>query len=140
MNDKKNKKLNIKSNYGFTMIDLVIALIIIMIFSGIIGTALYEAFKMNSKTKVSAAALNFVIEILEDIDKITYDEVQNGMESKYMTQFSIPSGYNLSINVSNYIEGNETEDLIKIVKLTIEYKMAGNEEKIVIEKIKVREM
>lgn len=140
MNNRKIKKLNIKSNSGFTMTDLVIALIIFIIFSGIIGTSFYAAFKINSKTKVSAAATNYIIQILEDIDKITYDEVQNGMENKYMTKFSIPSGYNLSINVSNYNEGNDKEDLIKLVNVTIEYNTAGDTEKIVIERIKVREM
>lgn len=133
-------KTKIKSNSGFTMTDLVGAIIIFLIFSGLIVTAFYNSYVVNSKTKVTASATNYSIQILEDIDKITYDEVQNGMENTYRQKFSIPNGYILKMEVTNYNEENEKEDLIKNVKLTIEYKIAGDIEKIVINKIKVKEL
>lgn len=133
-------KTNIKSNSGFTMTDLVIAMIIFLIFSGLVVTAFYSSYVVNSKTKITASATNYSIQILEDIDKITYDEVQNGMENMYRQKFSIPNGYSLKMKVTNYNEGNDKEDLIKNVKLTIKYKIAGDTEKIVINKIKVKEL
>ena len=133
-------KTNIKSNSGFTMTDLVVALIIFLIFSGLVVTAFYSSYVVNSKTKITASATNYSIQILEDIDKITYDEVQNGMENTYRQKFSIPGGYSLKMKVTNYNEGNDKEDLIKNVELTIEYKIAGDNEKIVINKIKVKEL
>ena len=133
-------KINIKSNSGFTMTDLVVALIIFLIFSGLVVTAFYSSYVVNSKTKITASATNYSIQILEDIDKITYDEVQNGMENTYRQKFSIPDGYSLKMKVTNYNEGNDKEDLIKNVELTIEYKIAGDNEKIVINKIKVKEL
>lgn len=133
-------KTNIKSNSGFTMTDLVVALIIFLIFSGLVVTAFYSSYVVNSKTKITASATNYSVQILEDIDKITYDEVQNGMENTYRQKFSIPDGYSLKMEVTNYNEGNDKEDLIKNVKLTIEYKIAGDTEKIVINKIKVKEL
>lgn len=133
-------KTNIKSDFGFTMTDLVIAMIIFLIFSGLVVTAFYSSYVVNSKTKITASATNYSIQILEDIDKITYDEVQNGMENMYRQKFSIPNGYSLKMKVTNYNEGNDKEDLIKNVKLTIEYKIAGDTEKIVINKIKVKEL
>lgn len=133
-------KTNIKSNSGFTITDLVVALIIFLIFSGLVVTAFYSSYVVNSKTKITASATNYSIQILEDIDKITYDEVQNGMENTYRQKFSIPDGYSLKMKVTNYNEGNDKEDLIKNVELTIEYKIAGDNEKIVINKIKVKEL
>ena len=133
-------KTNIKSNSGFTMTDLVVALIIFLIFSGLVVTAFYSSYVVNSKTKITASATNYSIQILEDIDKITYDEVQNGMDNTYRQKFSIPDGYSLKMKVTNYNEGNDKEDLIKNVELTIEYKIAGDNEKIVINKIKVKEL
>ena len=133
-------KTNIKSNSGFTMTDLVVSLIIFLIFSGLVVTAFYSSYVVNSKTKITASATNYSIQILEDIDKITYDEVQNGMENTYRQKFSIPDGYSLKMKVTNYNEGNDKEDLIKNVELTIEYKIAGDNEKIVINKIKVKEL
>ena len=133
-------KTNIKSSSGFTMTDLIVALIIFLIFSGLVVTAFYSSYVVNSKTKVTASATNYSIQILEDIDKITYDEVQNGMENTYRQKFSIPDGYSLKMEVTNYNEGNDKEDLLKNVKLIIEYKIAGDTEKIVINKIKVKEL
>lgn len=134
------KKLNLKSEAGFTMTDLVAALIIFSIFTGIIGTLMYSSFKANLQTKMAAMAGGYAVQILEDIDKITYDEVKNGMENKYKTKFSIPAGFDLNIEVSNYNEGNNKEDLIKKVKLTITYVFAGNSEQFVVNKLKVKEV
>ena len=133
-------KINIKSNKGFTIADLAIALIVFVIFTGIIGTLFYSSFKINSQARISAVATNYAIEILEDIDKIAYDDVQNGMESKYIEQFSIPEGYELSIKIQKYNLGNDKADLIKKVKLTLSYGMMGDTEQIVIQRLKVKEI
>lgn len=134
------KKLKIKSEAGFTMTDLIAALIIFSIFTGIIGTLMYNSFKMNLQTKMASIAGGYAIQILEDIDKITYDEVTNGMENSYKSKFGIPSGFDLNIEVSNYNEGTSKEDLIKKVKLTITYNFAGSSEELVINKLKVKEI
>ncbi len=134
---KKQKRiqLNIASNKGFTMTDVVIALIIFTIFTGTIGSFMYASYKMNLQTKMSGSAVNYAMEILEDIDKIAYEEVTNGMESKYIQKYAIPSGFRLSIQVSNYKE----EDIIKKVKVTVSYELAKNTQDIVIERMKIKE-
>lgn len=131
---------SLKSNKAFTITDLVTAIIIFLLFSGIVVTAFYNVFKSSSKIKIEAAATNYAIQILEDIDKITYNEVQNGMENHYRQKFSIPDGYNIQIEVTNYNEGNNKEDLIKNVMLKIEYKISNDTEKIVINKMKIKEL
>ncbi len=134
------RQLNFKSESGFTMTDLVAALIIFSVFTGIIGTLMYNSFKTNLQTSMADMVANYAIQILEDIDKITYEEVKNGMESKYKNKFQIPSGFNLNIEVSNYNEGTTKEDLIKKVKLTVTYHFAGSSNDLVINKLKVKEV
>lgn len=134
------RKLNFRSDSGFTMTDLIAALIIFSIFTGMIGTLMYTSLKMNLQIKMAGAAENYAIQILEDIDKIGYDQVTNGMEDSYKSKFGVPTGFDLSIEVSNYNEGTSKEDLIKKVKLTISYEFAGNSEKLVIEKLKIKEI
>ena len=58
------KKINFKSNSGFTMTDLVTALIIFSIFTGIIGTLMYNSFKTNLQVKMAGTAANYAIQIL----------------------------------------------------------------------------
>lgn len=134
------KKIKIKSNSGFTMTDLVVALTIFTLFATVIGTLMFSAYKTNIQIKMSGAAIYYSLQILEDIDKISYEDVQDGMESGYINKFSIPSGFTLNIDVSNYNEGNNKEDLIKKVKLTISYKLFDDTENMIINKIKVKEV
>ena len=134
------RKLNFRSDSGFTMTDLIAALIIFSIFTGMIATLMYTSLKMNLQIKMAGAAENYAIQILEDIDKIGYDQVTNGMEDSYKSKFGVPTGFDLSIEVSNYNEGTSKEDLIKKVKLTISYEFAGNSEKLVLEKLKIKEI
>ncbi len=140
MEEKQVKKIKIKSNSGFTMIDLIIALAIITLFAGIIGGIFYSVYKINYQSRATELALSYVVYIMEDIDKISYDEVTNGMEDNYKTRLSMPDNYRLSIDVSNYNEGTDKADLIKNVKLKLVYEFAGNEEQIVINKMKVKEI
>lgn len=133
------KRINMKSNSGFTMSDLAIALIIFVIFTGIIGSLFYATFRMTLQTKMSSSAIKFAIQVLEDVDRIPYEDVTNGMEASYVSKFSIPTGYKLSLEVSNYNENNDKEDLIKIVKLTMSYEISGAKDSIVIQKLKIKE-
>ena len=57
-----------------------------------------------------------------------------------MEQFQIPEGYQLSIIVQKYNVGNDKSDLVKKVKLTLEYGMMGRTEQIVIQRLKVKEI
>lgn len=134
------KKVNLKANSGFTMTDLIIALLIFSIFTGLIGTLMYSSVKVNVQTKMAGAAANYAIQILEDIDKMSYEGVTNGMEDYYRTKLLLPTGFDLLIEVSNYNDGTDKEDLIKIVQLTISYKIANSSEKLRIEKLKVKEL
>jgi len=136
----KRRQINIKDNKGFTMVDLVIALTIFTIFTIIISTLMYSSFKTNLQIKMSGISIYYAMQILEDIDKISYADVKNGIENTYISKFSIPSGFTINLDVSNYNEGNSKNDLIKKVKLTILYEVFGETESIVINKLKIKEI
>ncbi len=138
MDNVNLKKLNIKSEYGFTFTDLAIAIFIIMLFAGTIGTILYQITEVKLSTQLSAEATVCAIQILEDIDKTDYDLIQNGMEDSYKTKFQIPTGFALKINVtdsSKKVGGQPT----KRVELRVKYQFKGREEELVITRYKVRE-
>lgn len=133
--------MNIKSQKGFTMQDLVIAIVIIGLLTGILGTVMVAVYRVNLKAKITANATNYIIQIMEDIDKTSYDNVTEDLVTSYAEKFSIPSRYNISLKVENYNENNDKEDLIKKVELTISYHIESDvEEKIVINKLKIKEI
>ena len=101
MDNVNLKRINTKSENGFTFTDLAIAIFVIMLFAGTIGTILYQITEVKLSTQLSAEATVCAIQILEDIDKKDYDLVENGMEDEYKTKFQIPNGFALQINVTN---------------------------------------
>lgn len=134
-------KINLKSNKGFTMQDLLIACFIITLFVGIISTMMFSAYKTNMTANLMSQMTMYAVQILEDIDKISYEDVQSKTEQEYRTQFQIPAGFGIDIQISNYGEGVENiQDLIKIVKLTIFYSFQGNTEELTINRLKIKEI
>ena len=124
-----NLKLNIKSEKGFTMEDLTIALLIITLFVGVVSTMMYKVYKIKLKTDLTSQMVMYAVQILEDIDKIAYEEVKPELAKIYNSKFSIPQGYEIEIQVSNYGEGRANiKDLIKIVRLNISYTFSGEKE------------
>ena len=131
MDNVNLKKVNTKSESGFTFTDLAIAIFII-------GTIMYQITEVKLSTQLSAEATVCAIQILEDIDKTDYDLIQNGMENSYRTKFQIPSGFAIRIDVidSAYtIAGQPT----KRVELRIKYKFKGRDEELAITRYKVKE-
>ena len=139
MKEKINKKL--KSQKGFTMQDLIIACLILTLFVGLIGTLMYNSYYNNLRAQLSANMTIYSVKILEDIDKISYEDVQTKTGTDYKEQFNIPAGYNVEISISNYGDGVENvEDIIKIIKLKISYTLKGETEEFVVQKLKIKDL
>lgn len=138
INKIKNK---LKSNKGFTIQDVLIACFIITVFVGVITTLLYSVYRENIKATLMSKMTVYAVQILENIDKISYEEVQNKTISEYREEFSIPEGFNIQIEISNYGENSASrDDVIKIIKLTISYTMGDVPEEISIKRLKIKEI
>lgn len=137
---KERIEKKIKSDKGFTMQDLVIAIMVLLLFVGTIGGTYLAIYQVQADTKLDSVATLYMIQMLEYIDKIGYDEVNNGMEDTLRTQFNVPSRFEFVIDVSNYSPSNDSLDLVKIVKLSMTYTFQEQERNIVIEELKVKEI
>lgn len=127
-----------KSESGFTMQDLMIAILIIMLFVGIVASLMYSVYKINAETSLMMEASAYAVELLEDIDKIAYEEVDANLESIY--DRSLPAGFNVDLEITNYGEEQNLQDVIKIVKLTISYEFLGNTSNVSVTKLKIKEI
>lgn len=85
---------------------------------------------------MTAVATLYGIQILENIDRIAYEDVNNEMENTYRQAYDISEKVGLEIQVSQY----DDKDTLKLVKLTLTYEIAGNTEELVLEKLKVKEI
>lgn len=134
-------KVNFKSEKAFTIQDLIIAILIIGIFSTLIGNLMYNSYMNKVVANLTAQMSMYSVEILEDMDKISYEEVQSKTPEQYRAQFAIPDGFDIKIEIRDYIERQqEDQDVIKIIKLTLSYTVEGKKQDFVVERLKIKEI
>lgn len=141
----------LKKEKGIIVSDAIIAILIILLFVGIITTLLVNIVLESTKIKINSGQLDFATEILEYIEKLPYQDVTeenlinyiNNKNSKQVsagtTTAELTTTYKIGINVQSYnqIAGNEEKlDIIKLVNLTIENDLGNKKYSTQITKIK----
>lgn len=160
MNQKNIFKL--KSNKGFTMQDLIIAITIFSIFTGLICTLIVNIFIMQAESNAQEVATLYAVQIVEYIDKIAFEDVTENLSTEVVEMFNIPSGFNIDIKVTEYktstkstkesglktqanfeeaeIRTDEYGVYTKMVSTNISYTLNKEEKNILINRLKIREM
>lgn len=137
---KKTLTKSLKSKKGFAMQDLLIACFIFILFTGLIGALMYQVYEINVTAALTSQMSVYAVQILEDLDKISYEEAQNKTAADYREQFQIPGGFGISLQLSDYGEEEGLEDVLKIVDLRITFEIGGRTEEFSVRKLKVREL
>lgn len=132
---------NIKSNKGISMTDLIIALLVLTLLSGIIGNLLYQISYHTAALRMNAIAVDYAIRVAENIDKMTYEEVTSELTATSKEDYDLLEPFEIQINVTNYNEDNTSKsDIIKIVNIKVNYTLLKQEKTYEIRKCKVKEM
>lgn len=131
--------MNIKSEKGFTLQDLLIAIVIIGIFTGVISSIMISWYKLSIETVVTGNATYYAIKIMEKIDRENFDQITAENILYWLNDISIPSVYNVSAEVGDYSEDGILLENVKEVKLTISYTFGSSEERLVMDKLKIQE-
>ena len=138
------KKNRYKREEGVTIIDLVIAIIIMSVFVGVITTLITGIYKQSLEVQISSNAMSYATIILEKIDEKSFEEVQNPnfVENlKASGEVTIPEEYTIKLNVENPDNvSEEVSDVIKKATVTVNYKIRNEEKSISISKLKVKEI
>lgn len=136
-------KLNLerlKDKKGFTGIDVVVAVLIILLFVGMLVTAFYNIYKISTEIAFEAEALQYLVSALEYSDKINYEEVTEQNLLDYLVNEEIPENYTVTFRIQSYNQIDSTkQDIVKIVTGKIVYQIENKEEFIEISKLKVKE-
>lgn len=135
------KNINLKANRGVTMTDVVAAVIILSLFVGIVGNLFYQIAKNSNMVRYNTIAVYYAIKIAEDIDKMSYEEVTESLNSKLSEKYQLPDGFTGNIEIENYNKNDTSKkDIIKKVKITINYTFLKEQRNYKIEKLKIKEM
>lgn len=124
----KWERLRIKENKGFTTIDIVVSVSMIVLFIGLITSLFYNFYITTSARNRNAIATNCLIDVIEEIKMMKYDEIDDNSIEQLIKNFeensTIPRGYKVTGEIQKYneIEGNtDKKDFIKILKVMVEY-------------------
>ena len=125
----------LKKEKGIIVSDAIIAILIILLFVGIIASLIVNIVLESTKIKINSGQLDFATEILEYVENLPYEAVTeenlinyvNNKKSEQVTAGTdttrLTTTYKIGIKVQSYnqIPGNEEKlDIIKLVTLTIE--------------------
>lgn len=113
----------VKSNKGVMGADIVVSLLVLTLFAGVIASLFADVFFQNISIRMNALATNYAIKILEDTDKMAYNDVTQAQMDKNLTnKYGISSNYTVTVKVENYNANDYTKkDLIKIITVTVKY-------------------
>lgn len=125
-----------KKQKGVIVTDAIIAILIIMLFVGIIASLMYNIVLETIKTKINSQQIDFATQIFEHIEKsayadVTVENIIDFVNENYNDELvtvgenveSLTGTYKIGITVTPYneLEGNEEKyDLLKIVTLKIQ--------------------
>ncbi len=138
----KIRMQNIKRNKGFTTADIVVSIVVLMIFVGMITTLFYNFYLSTTAKNRNAMATNYIVDVIEEIKAMNYDEVQkdtqdsnsiNNLIQQLEATKQIPKEYIITGEIQKYnqTEGNtDKKDLVKILTVRVEYMVGKKTEKI----------
>jgi len=153
----------LKEQKGFAASDALIAVLIIVLFSGLIATISYNIYISNSSIKRMSKATNYIVDVFEYIDRIEYNKVTKGELASYFNSNyyigdkpearmlldgenieDINTPFKAEINIVKYKDTEGTFDtqgldLVQEITMTVTYKLGNKEQKIEMTTNKTRE-
>lgn len=129
--------MKLRDNKGVTGADLSVALIVIVLFVGIISALVYNFGMASKAVNRKATATNIAISKIEELKAINtaeqYDDLQNeGPIYKDESGQTVQKGpYKVTTQITKYSDLKQgLQDVIKIAKVTVEYSVGKENESI----------
>lgn len=147
--------MKFKSEKGFTGVDITVALIVILLLMSLISILFFNITKSSKSIDRRSEATHIATSVIEAVKSLNYDDVkvtnnetqitQQGKEIQYTSASSvtvslgqidkIEDGYTCIIKIENYTPSSanteitnkekELNDLVKVVTVRVEYKLAN---------------
>ena len=130
--------MKIKSEKAFTGIDITIAIIVITTFVAIISVLFYNINFSTEKSERKSKATYYAIDEIEKIKIMDFSEICAKEGELECQNVQLDEGYYKTIEIIDYRDTIENEvekddileNMVKIAKVTISYKVGKNEEKV----------
>ncbi len=111
----------LKSNKGVAGTDIVIAIIILIIFTTLAITVFYNIYVSSMASSRRSQATNYAVNILEFAERASYTELEDDITS-YIQEMNVRNGYEIEWNIT---EARDEADLVRNLKVAVTYKVRG---------------
>ncbi len=137
-----------KNENGFTGVDIAMAVLIITVFMTVIGSMYINLYVSNAKILREEKAIGYATAILEKVDEKYYDEVNDNNFAvvnqadgkKSVCDVVMEKGYNPQVQIVVYQpNGNNEQDFVKTIQVTIQYTVGKKTEQVNLQTIKTKE-
>jgi len=123
--------MKIKSQKGYTGIDIAISVVVLFIFVSIIATLSYNFNSSAKQIELEAKATQIAVNEIEKMKNIDFEEIKD-ISGKYadMEEIEIEEGFYKNIIIQDYadIENNKIPGLVKKVTVQIKYMFKTKEQ------------
>ena len=124
----------LKKEKGLTGTDIILAVIIVILFTSIIFSLMYNVKKQNLKQVYKSASNIYLTETLENIGIADYEDIiETTSEENSELIPELPSMFNEKIEVESI-----KENLIKKVTVTVFYKIENKTYENKVQRLKIR--
>ena len=132
--------MNVKSEKGYTGVDIAISVIVIFIFITIIAMLSYNFNSTSMEIQYKAQALDIAIAEIENMKTKSWQEITTE-DTKYREITEVQQGYYRTIIVEDYhdIDSSKQAQILKKITVRIEYKFKKNMQKVELSTLIVRE-
>ncbi len=123
--------MKIKSESGFTVVDISIAVVILFIFISLIAILSYNFNSSSKEVELKSKAMNLAINEIEQIKGKTIEELESE-SSSYTDKKEIQKGFTREVIITDYSEINSEKkaNIVKKVTVKIKYKFKKQIEEI----------
>lgn len=130
-----------KSTKGFVGVDMAVAIVAVILFTGLIVSLMYNTYLENVKIKREALATIYLTEVFENIAIADYDAVTTENANTFIPADLNEKGYkvDLTINSNLNLPDGRDEDIVKQIQAVIHYRIGNKEYQHTLERLKVKE-
>lgn len=129
--------MKMKSEKGYTGIDIAISVVVIFIFVSMIAILSYQMNSYSKEIELKSEATSLAIDEIEKIKNMTFGDI----ESKDFPTEEIKTGFFRTVTIIDYNEINNDKKpgFVKQITVEIKYMFKGNEQKVELSTIMSKE-
>lgn len=118
-----------KSEKGYTGVDIAISVLVLFLFVSFIATLSYRANSSAKEIELKSKASEIAISEIEAIKNKTWEEITTE-DIEYRDTTEIEEGFYRTILVQDYhdIDATKNSEIVKKVTVQIKYRFKGKEE------------